>query len=132
MDKAATIKFVTLGRLTPSELLARLSAPGPESAILGEIICAMYWGGRAEFDLQRMELLSAKNWTLAVEIMGHRRSELWSEPQFSRHCAVVPRSLFANPMERRRIGPLDWPPSSRSLGARGRPRPGWRTIEARD
>ena len=76
------VRRVTLGRLTPAELLHRLSCPGPEPAILGEIICAMYWGGRKVFDLQRIEQLSEHNWKLATEIMAYRRSKLWSELQF--------------------------------------------------
>jgi hypothetical protein len=82
MDKNLKSKLVTLGRLTPVELLERLSGPGREPEILAAIICAMYWGGRTAFDLQQVENLSEENWRLAVEIMGYRRSHLWSEPQF--------------------------------------------------
>ena len=82
MEKVSNIKLVTVGRLTPAELFDRLSGAGGDPQVLGEIICAMYWGGRGDFDLQRVESLSEANWKLAVEIMGYRRSNLWSEPQF--------------------------------------------------
>lgn len=76
------VRHVTLGGIGPAELLKRLSGPGREPQILGEIICAMYWGGRVDLDLQQVELLSRQNWELAIEIMGYRRSQHWSEPQF--------------------------------------------------
>ncbi len=76
------VKRVTLWGLPPADLFKRLSAPGRESHILGQIICATYWGGSRELDLQQLELLSAPNWKLAVEIMGYRRSAHWSEAQF--------------------------------------------------
>lgn len=76
------VRLVTLGRLTPAELLNRLSGPGLEPTILAQIICAMYWGGSKELNLQQVELLSQANWTLAVEVMGYRRSRIWSEQQF--------------------------------------------------
>lgn len=75
-------KRLTVGRLAPAELFGRLSQPGREAEILAEIICAMYWGGHVPFNLQMVESLSESNWRLAVEIMGYRRSPLWSEQQF--------------------------------------------------
>lgn len=77
-----TLRRVTLGRLTPAELFERLSLEGQDSLILAEIICAMYWGGHATFNLQKVELLSESNWALAIEIMAYRRSSHWSEAQF--------------------------------------------------
>lgn len=76
------VRYVTVGRVTPAELFERLDAPGSDGQILGEIICAMFWGGQVLFDLQRVEKLTAANWKLAVEIMAYRRSPLWSEAQF--------------------------------------------------
>lgn len=51
---AASVRRITLGSLTPAELFERLSGPGQEPAILGEIISAMYWGGRKEIGLQQV------------------------------------------------------------------------------
>lgn len=81
MNSENRVRHLTVGRLAPAELFERLSQPGREPEILGEIICAMYWGGTVPFNLQMVEALSEPNWHLAVEIMGYRRSPLWSEAQ---------------------------------------------------
>ncbi len=81
METQNRVRRLTVGRLTPAELSERLTQPGRDAAILAEIICAMYWGGTVPFNLQKLEALSEPNWHLAVEIMGYRRSPLWSEAQ---------------------------------------------------
>lgn len=94
MTEQNSLKLVTVGRLTPAELYCRLSQPGRDARILGEIICAIYWGGTVQINLQMVETLSQSNWNLAVEIMGYRRSRIWSEPQF-RIIALWCRERFA-------------------------------------
>lgn len=94
MSQENSFKLVTVGRLTPAELYSRLSQPGHDAHMLGEIICAIYWGGTVSINLQKVETLSQANWNLAVEIMGYRRSRIWSEPQF-RIIALWCRERFA-------------------------------------